>query len=204
MVEKASDVIPDNAELHDIDKVSRIVDSKDLETLIVASIQTLKRNNKNMVVTEEVFRLLEESAESEVTKKILEEPLDALVESHSLKIKLVRTRTCLLLTKLGQCSNSNESSNESLAINANEELKNSILESFDALKLSFFAEVNSYANEVFINNSERLIRQSQDNINSLREQLKNKDKIINSLQKQLSKRDNRVVLCNHSSTRETL
>ena len=91
-----------------------------------------------------------------------------------------------------------------LAINANEELKNSILESFDALKLSFFAEVKSYANEVFINNSERLIRQSQDNINSLREQLKNKDKIINSLQKQLSKRDNRVVLCNHSSIRETL
>ena len=113
MVEKASDVIPDNVELHDIEKVSRIVDGKDLETLIVASIQTLKRNNKNMVATEEVFRLLEESAESEVTKKILEEPLDALVESHSVKIKLVRTRTCLLLTKLGQCFNSNESSNES-------------------------------------------------------------------------------------------
>ena len=204
MVEKASDVIPDNVELHDIDKVFRIVDGKDLETLIVASIQTLKCNNKNMVATEEVFRLLEKSAESEITKKMLEEPLDALVESHSLKIKLVRTRTCLLLTKYGQCSNSNDSSNESLAINANEELKNSILESFDALKLSFFAEVNSYASEVFINNSERLIRQPQDNINSLREQLKNKDKIINSLLKQLSKRDNRVVLCNHSSTRETL
>ena len=90
-----------------------------------------------------------------------------------------------------------------LAINANEELKNSILESFDALKLSFF-DVKSYANEVFISNSERLIRQSQDNINSLRGQLKNKDKIINSLLKQLSKRGNRVVLCNHSSTRETL
>ena len=58
-----------------------------------------------------------------------------------------------------------------------------MIEVFNALKSSFFHEVNSfkdkhlnsYANDVSINNSERLIRQLQDNINFLRQQLKNKD-----------------------------
>ena len=59
----------------------------------------------------------------------------------------------------------------------------------------FFAEGNwfkkkyldSYANNVSANNSERLISQLQDNSNFLREQLKNKDEIINLLQQQLWK-----------------
>ena len=58
-----------------------------------------------------------------------------------------------------------------------------MIEVFNALKSSFFPEVNSfkdkhlnsYANDVSINNSERLIRQLQDHINFLRQQLKNKD-----------------------------
>ena len=86
--------------------------------------------------------------------------------------------------------------NDTLVISENEELinfKNSIIEEFDALKLSFFAEVNSFKNKhlnsclngVSINNSECLIKLLQDNINFLREQLKNKDGIINSLLQQL-------------------
>ena len=73
--------------------------------------------------------------ESEVTKEIFKKLLDALVESHSVKIKLVVTRTFLSLPTLGQYSNSNVT--ETLTINANEELiksKNSIIEEFDALK----------------------------------------------------------------------
>ena len=80
-----------------------------------------------------------------------------------------------------------------------------MIEEFDALKLSFFAEVNSfknkhlnsYPNDISINNSERLIKQLQDNINFLREQLKNKDETINSLPQQLSKRDDTVFQCNY-------
>ena len=45
--------------------------------------------------------------------------------------------------------------------------------------------LDSYANDVSANNSERLISQLQDNSNFLREQLKNKDEIINLLQQQL-------------------
>ena len=96
--------------------VPHIVEGKDLETLIVASIQTLKRNNKKCG-KEEVFRLVQESVESEVTKEIFEERLDALVESHSVNIKLLGTRTCLSLPKLNQDNNSKESSDETLASN---------------------------------------------------------------------------------------
>ena len=84
-----------------------------------------------------------------------------------------------------------------MTLSENEELfkfKNSIIDEFDALKSSFFAEVNSlknkylnsFSNDVSINNAERLIKQLQDNIDFLRQQLKNKDEMINLL---LSKPD---------------
>ena len=96
--------------------VPHIVEGKDLETLIVASIQTLKRNNKKCG-KEEVLRLVQESVESEVTKEIFEEWLDALVGSHSVNIKLLGTPTRLSLPKLNQDNNSKESSDETLASN---------------------------------------------------------------------------------------
>ena len=90
-------------------EVPHIVEGKDLETLIIASIETLKCNDKKCG-KEEVFRLVQESMESEVIKEIFEERLDALVESHSVNIKLLGTCTCLSLPKLNQDNNSKESS----------------------------------------------------------------------------------------------
>ena len=127
---------------------------------------------------------------------MFEERLDELVESHSVKIKLLGTQMCLSLPKSNQDFNSKNSidetlvSNDTFALSENEELikfKISITDEFDALKSSFFAEVNlfknkylsSYSNDVSINNSERLIKQLQDNINFLRQELKNKDEMIN-------------------------
>ena len=189
------------------------VPQKDSETLIIASVQTLKRNNK-ICGKKEVLRLVKQSVKSKITKKISEERLVALVESHSVKIKLLGTAACLSLLNLNQDSNNKESSdetlgsNDTLAISENGELikfKNSVIEEFDALKSSFFAEVNlfknkhlsSYLNDISMNNSERLIKHLQNNINFLREQLKNKVEIINSLLRQLSKHDDIVVRCNY-------
>ena len=87
-----------------------------------------------------------------------------------------------------------------MTLSENEELfkfKYSIIDEFDALKSSLFAEVNSlknkylnfFSNDVSINNAERLIKQLQDNIDFLRQQLKNKDEMINLLPQQLSKPD---------------
>ena len=104
--------------------------------------------------------------------------------------------------------------NESLRINVNEELskfKVSVIEEFDALKSSFLAEVDSFkkrhliscGNDVLAVNSERLIKQLQEDITFLREQLKNKDEEIHSLLQQLAKRENVVVECNNVSSHET-
>ena len=95
-----------------------------------------------------------------------------------MKIKLLGTRICLSLPKSNQNSSSKNSndktlaSNDILALSENEELikfTNSIIDEFNALKSSFFAEVNSfknkylnsYPNDVSINNSEPLIKQLQ-------------------------------------------
>ena len=81
-------------------KVSQIVKEKDLETLSVASTQTLKYNNKKCG-KEEVFHLVQSSVESKVTKEIFEERLDALVEYHSVNTisLLTKIKSKILITK---------------------------------------------------------------------------------------------------------
>ena len=129
-----------------------------------------------------------------------------------MQIKLVGTRTCLSLPKGAQYSKSHKEFNGS--INVNEELskfKVSVIEEFDALKSSFLAEVDSFkkrhliscGNDVLAVNSERLIKQLQEDITFLREQLKNKDEVIHSLLQQLAKRETVVVECNNVSSHET-
>ena len=51
--------------------------------------------------------------------------------------------------------------------------------------------------------TKRLIKQLQDDITFLREQLKNKDEVIRPLLQQLAKRDNVVIKCNNVSSYET-
>ena len=131
-----------------------------------------------------------------------------------MQIKLVGTRTCLSLPKGAQYSKSHKELIESLRLNDNEELskfKVSVIEEFDALKSSFLAEVDSFknshliscGNDVLAVNSERLIKQLQEDITFLREQLKNKDEVIHSLLQQLAKLENVVVECNNVSSHET-
>ena len=130
------------------------------------------------------------------------------------EIKLVGTRTCLSLPKGAQYSKSHKQFNKSLRINVNEGLskfKDSVIEEFDALKSSFLAEVDSFkkrhliscGNDVLDDNSEGLIKQLQEDITFLREQLKNKDEVIHSLLQQVAKCDNVVVECNNVSSHET-
>ena len=89
--------------------------------------------------------------------------------------------------------------------------KVSVIKEFDALKSLFLAEVDSFkkrqliscGNDVLGVNSERLIKQFQEDITFLREQLKNKGEVIHSLLQQLAKRENVVGKCNNVSSHET-
>ena len=77
--------------------------------------------------------------------------------------------------------------------------------------MSFLAKVGplkksyliSCGKDVLAENSERLIKQLQEDITFLRKQLKNKGEVIYSLLQQLAKRDNVVVECNNVSSHET-
>ena len=205
--------IPDSVEIPDLEEVLHIIERRDLETLVVASIETLKRNNKKCG-KEEVLHLVQESVDSEFTKEHFEGLLEKLIKCHSVQVKLVGTRMYLSLPKGAQYSKSHKEFNESLRLNVNEEVskfKVSVIEEFDARKSSFLAEVDSFkkrhliscGNDVLAENSERLIKQLKEDITFLREQLKNKDEVIHSLLQQLVKRDNVVVECNNASSHET-
>ena len=140
MVKQSYDNIPDSVEIPDLEEVLHIIEGRDLETFIVASIETLKRSNKKCS-KEEVLYLVQESVDSEVTKEHFEELLDKSIKCHSVQIKLVGTRTCLSLRKGAQYSKSHKEFNESLRLSVNEELskfKVSVTEEFDALRSSFF------------------------------------------------------------------
>ena len=88
--------------------------------------------------------------------------------------------------------------------------KVSVIEEFDALKSSFLAEVDSFkkrhliscGNDVLTMNSERLLKQLQEDITFLGEQLKNKE-VIHSLLQQLAQSENVDVECNNVSSQET-
>ena len=59
---------------------SYIVDNTELQTLILASIQTLKQNN-NRCGTEEVFQLVLESLKSDFIKECFDKILDFLIKN---------------------------------------------------------------------------------------------------------------------------
>ena len=140
MIEQSYDNIPDSVEIPDLEEVPHIIEGRDLETFIVASIETLKRSNKKCG-KEEVLCLVQESVDSEVTKEHFEELLDKSIKCRFVQIKLVGTQTCLSLPKGAQYSKSHKEFNEPLRLSVNEELskfKVSVTEEFDTLKSSFF------------------------------------------------------------------
>ena len=85
MTEQSYDNIPDSAEIPDLEEVPHIIEGRDLETPIVASIETLKRSNKKCG-KEEVLHLVQESVDSEVTKEHFEELLEELSIQRVTKI----------------------------------------------------------------------------------------------------------------------
>ena len=80
------------------------VEEKDLEMLIIASIQTLKRENKKCG-NEEVFNLVKDSVDGVIEKEVFNNLLDILVQKESIKKQTnkqtnkIGNRECLPLPK---------------------------------------------------------------------------------------------------------
>ena len=60
------------------------IDDKELEILIIASIQTLEHGNKKCG-NEEVFNLVKDSVDGVIKKEVLNNSLDILVQNQSVK-----------------------------------------------------------------------------------------------------------------------
>ena len=74
------------------------VEEKELEMLIIASIQTLKRGNKKCG-NEEVLNLVKDSVDGVIKKKVFNNLLDILVQKQCIKRNKIGNRECLSLPK---------------------------------------------------------------------------------------------------------
>ena len=140
--------------------------NEELETLIMASIQTFKRRNKKCG-KDEIFELFNNSLENEISRETFESLLYRLIEKQYVKKNVLGKRTCLSLPKesllnkegneiVGTGSKEDQEYNRDI-INENEvtdrvnainndpsKSEESFLEDFRTFKKSFLAEVNVF------------------------------------------------------------
>ena len=74
------------------------IDDKEIELLIIASIETLKRQSKKCG-KDKVFALVKDSLEEAITMKSFEKSLASLQASHSIKYNIISNRTYLPIPK---------------------------------------------------------------------------------------------------------
>ena len=66
------------------EQVPNIIDDKEIEVLIIVSIETLKRE-KSKWSKDEVFKLVKDTIEGSITRDIFDKILDSLIESGSVE-----------------------------------------------------------------------------------------------------------------------
>ena len=185
------------------------IDDKEIELLIIASIETLKRQTKKCG-KDEVFALVKDSLEEAITMESFEKSLALLQASHSIKCNIISNRTCLSIPKHSSIPKVCTQNTSSIKTDF-EDFKSNFIETLNVQtelfmnqqKELFFTEMNSFKNELLTslkhntkshshepsNNTDRIISLLHDQIEFLQEQLKSKDKIINSLIESLSRND---------------
>ena len=85
--------------------------NEELETLIMASIQTLHCSNKKCG-KDEVLELVNNSLEKEISREIFESLLYQLTEKQYVKLNVLEKRTCLSLPKESQLNTEREGGRE--------------------------------------------------------------------------------------------
>ena len=112
-----------------------VIEHEELETLIIASIKTLKRQ-KMKCGTVEVLNLVQDTLEENIFRECFDKTLQLLVDNDFVKSNSVLNRICLPIPKNNPCRD---------AFNIKEELlffKNEMVKEFERLTQAFFAEIN--------------------------------------------------------------
>ena len=106
-----------------------------LQTLIVASIHTLKRGNKKCG-NDEVFQLVSESLENEIIREF-DENLETLIQKQQMKSNCYGNRTCLSIPKEDQTNKTKANDTDNI-IEDFINFKTHLIEQFEKMKSSFF------------------------------------------------------------------
>ena len=178
------------------DIITPTIENDEVELLIIASIQALKRKNKRCG-KDEVFELVKDSTDDDrVTKETFDKLLNQLINSNPVKLNTVGNRECLSLpTESNKRHQQNHLENHLNVENRFKKLKSDITDEFESLKKSFLKEVIIFKNELLQssiaktleNHSERLIGHLESQILFLQRELKEKNQLVNSLLDQISK-----------------
>ena len=80
------------------DEAPRNIEHKELETLIIASIETLKRQKMKCGI-DEVRKLVQDSLEENISLENFDKTLQDLIDKNSIKPDSVLNRVCLSIPK---------------------------------------------------------------------------------------------------------
>ena len=192
---------------------SDLIDGKALQTLITASVRTLKQGI-NKCGREEVSKLVNDTLCSEICKDLFNKTLNNLIEKHFIKCNIISNRKCLSLTKDSELhyrrirSTQDDSSihkhlNPSPLLNSETNIKSfPFKEELETFKIQVISEIkNLILKEICVlkeaitthSNIDVLTGKGQrekfyeEQLRFINEELRNKDNLIISLLNQLSK-----------------
>ena len=190
------------------DVIIPTIENDEVELLIIASIQTLKRKNKRCG-RDEVFELVKDSTDDDtVTKETFDKLLNQLINNNSVKLNTVGNRECLSFPTKSNKKNQQSHIEDPLNVeNCFTNLKSVIADEFESLKKSFLQEVITFKNKLLQtslvktpeNHSERLIGHLESQILFLQRELNEKNRLVNSLLDQLFK-CNDIIRVNQESS----
>ena len=118
------------------DEAPRNIEHKELETLIVASIETLKRQKMKCRI-DEVRKLVQDSLEESISFESFEKTLQRLIDNDSVKSNSVSNRVCLSIPKNNTCRDGFKIKEEL------QSFRNELVEEFNRLTQAFFTEIKS-------------------------------------------------------------
>ena len=185
------------------DEAPRNIEHKELETLIIASIETLKRQKMKCGI-DEVRKLVQDSLEENISLESFEKTLQHLIDNDSVKSNSVSNRVCLSIPKNNTCRD---------AFKIKEELqsfKNKLVEELNRLTQAFFTEIKSLKSDALTTDAptdehSSYISSLREEIEYLREENRAKTLIIKQLSeiKATKNPTNTLVTHNENSTDKT-
>ena len=131
------------------DVITPTIENDEVELLIIASVQTLKRKNKRCG-RDEVFELVKDSTDDDrLTKETFDKLLNQLININSVQLNTVGNRECLPLpTESSKRNQQNHIENHFNLENCFKNLKSVITDEFESLKKSFLKAVIIFKNEL--------------------------------------------------------